>query len=243
MRSIPVDRLAQAGWETEILVVDNGSVDHTGQIAAQLGATVIVQPERGYGNAYRAGFNAAKGEVIASGDADQTYPFDHLPELLATLDADDVEFLTTNRLHAANKDAMKGSHFVANHVLSIVGRLLFRHSIKDSQSGMWVFRRHVWEGVDVRSTGMAFSQEIKNASVRAGFRVTEIPIEYRVRGGQVKLNSISDGIRNLTHLVEHRMRRPAAGKARQSPPGGERGAATEGEGSAAEHRPSSVTAA
>ena len=207
LRMIPMERLAELGWETEILVVDNASTDNTGEIAASLGATVIFQPERGYGNAYQAGFNAAKGEVVASGDADQTYPFDHLPQLLAKLDSDELEFLTTDRLHSANRAAMKGSHFVANHLLSAVGRILFRHKIRDSQSGMWIFRRYVWEGIDVRSTGMAFSQEIKFAAVRAGYRVAETPIEYRVRGGKVKLNSIPDGAKNLMHLVAHRFRR------------------------------------
>ena len=108
---------------------------------------------------------------------------------------------------------MKHSHFWANHVLSFFSRLIFRHDIRDSQSGMWIFHRQVWAGVDVRSPGMAFSQEIKNAAVLAGYKVTETHIEYRVRGGDVKLNSVRDGVRNLAHLIGHRIRHdgPASG--------------------------------
>src|ERR1700761_1724388 len=76
MESIPFERLSALGWTTEVVVVDNGSTDGTGEAARSLGAQVVLQPERGYGNAYKAGFAAATGDVIATGDADCTYPFD-----------------------------------------------------------------------------------------------------------------------------------------------------------------------
>jgi len=216
MASVPVAALAEAGWETEILIVDNGSTDGTGDIARELGATVVEQPERGYGNAYMAGFGAASGEVVATGDADQTYPFESLPTLLDMLESRDVDFMTTDRLHHANRLAMKNSHFLGNHVLSLVSRLLFRHDFRDSQSGMWIFRSAIWKELDVRSPGMAFSQEIKNAAALAGYRVLEVPIEYKLRVGQVKLNAVMDGIDNLTRLFEHRLRtrrtRPAGSR-------------------------------
>lgn len=211
MDSIPTESLARLGWATEIIIVDNGSTDGTGQIARELGATVVYASERGYGNAYRAGFETATGDVVATGDADCTYPFDALPQLLAVLAERDVEFLTTDRLHPTNRASMKGSHFVGNHVLSLVSRLLFRHRFRDSQSGMWVFRGYVWPRLDVRSAGMAFSQEIKNDAALAGFRVLEVPIEYRLRRGEVKLNALLDGVANLLALFAHRFRRPVRG--------------------------------
>jgi glycosyltransferase involved in cell wall biosynthesis len=168
---------------------------------------VVFQGERGYGNAYRAGLAAASGEVIATGDADCTYPFDALPELLDAFEQHEVEFLTTNRLLRENRQAMKSSHTVANHLLSGVSRTLFRNNVTDSQSGMWIFRRYVWERLRVESGGMAFSQEIKNAATTAGFRFAQVPIEYRPRGGEVKLNALPDGIGNLRQLFAHRFRK------------------------------------
>jgi glycosyltransferase involved in cell wall biosynthesis len=223
LESIPVTRLEAAGWTTEVIVVDNASTDGTGDVARAHGAKVVYQPEAGYGNAYRAGFGAASGDVIATGDADRTYPFDVLPDLLGTLVDRDVEFMTTDRLHPANRESMKDSHFVGNHVLSLLSRLLFGHGFRDSQSGMWVFRRDVWSGLDVRAPGMAFSQEIKNEAVRAGYRVLEVPIEYRPRGGEVKLNAIADGMANLYSLLEHRLRRPRAAAEHGARPAGEPG--------------------
>lgn len=209
---IPYAELTAGGWDTELLVVDNGSVDGTGQLARELGAEVVVQPVRGYGNAYKAGFANCTGSVIATGDADLTYPFDALPRMLETLLHDRIEFMTTNRLHPANRAAMKPSHTVGNRVLSAFSRMLFRNGVVDSQSGMWVFRRYVWDWLDVRSGGMGFSQEVKNEAYRKGFRCTELPIEYRVRGGDVKLNAARDGVRNLAQLFGHRIR--PAGSAR-----------------------------
>ncbi|WP_436525447.1 glycosyltransferase family 2 protein [Actinoplanes sp. HUAS TT8] len=207
MSTIPLRELESAGWRTEIVVVDNNSTDGTGELAQRLGARVIFQPERGYGNAYHAGLNAASGDVIATGDADCTYPFDALPALLDAFDGHRLEFMTTNRLLPANRQAMKVSHTVANHFLSGVSRTLFRNDVRDSQSGMWIFRRYVWERLNVKSGGMAFSQEIKNAAITAGFRYSEMPIEYRPRGGEVKLNALPDGVANLRQLFEHRFRK------------------------------------
>ncbi|MFJ8463594.1 glycosyltransferase family 2 protein [Streptomyces swartbergensis] len=207
MGTIPLSELADEGWDTEVVVVDNASTDDTGEVARSLGARVVPQPERGYGNAYHAGFAAAAGEVIATGDADRTYPFDALPQLLRILVASNCEFLTTNRLTRDNHDAMQPLHSVGNHVLSAVSRALFHNGLHDSQSGMWIFRHYIWDHLDVRATGMAFSQEIKNAATLAGCRCLEVPIEYRRRGGEVKLHAVHDGMANLCQLFAHRFRR------------------------------------
>ncbi|BBH15744.1 hypothetical protein Back2_00310 [Nocardioides baekrokdamisoli] len=204
--SVPVAELAAAGWETEIVVVDNASTDGTGDEARRLGARVVEQPNRGYGNAYMAGFAEVSGDVVITGDADQTYPLDHAVALVNHLIANNLDFITCNRLGRENRDAMKPSHTVGNKVLSAISRVLFGNPIQDSQSGMWVFRRDVWATLDVRSSGMQFSQEIKNEAYASGARCGEVAIEYRPRGGEVKLNAWKDGLRNLWQLFEHRFR-------------------------------------
>jgi glycosyltransferase involved in cell wall biosynthesis len=206
LAAIPHRDLRAAGWRTEVVVVDNGSSDGTAAIARAHGAQVLVQPVRGYGNAYKLGFANCTGDVIATGDADLTYPFADLPRLLASMDAGEIDFLSTNRLHSRNRDAMKMSHFVGNFVLSAAATLLFRSPFKDSQSGMWIFRRAVWESIDVRSGGMAFSQELKHEAHFMGFRCLEEAITYGVRGGEVKLNAMRDGVGNALQILTHRLR-------------------------------------
>jgi glycosyltransferase involved in cell wall biosynthesis len=212
MESIPVEKLRAIGHDTEIVIVDNGSTDGTGALARQLGATVVVQPVRGYGNAYKAGFANCSGDIIATGDADLTYPFEILPEVVENFLADDIDFLTTNRLDDLSPDAMTRSHVWGNKCLSEIARRLFGLPFADSQSGMWVFRREVWAGLRMHSGGMGFSQEIKIEAFRYGFSCREIPIVYRPRGGETKMRTVTDGMRNLAELLAVRMRavRPPA---------------------------------
>jgi glycosyltransferase involved in cell wall biosynthesis len=203
---IPVKHLKAAGYETEMLVIDNGSSDDTVKIARAHGARVIVQPVRGYGNAYKAGFANATGDIIATGDADMTYPFDTLPEILERMEKDKLEFITTDRLSLLDPDAMSQWHLFGNIFLTKLARLLYGWPYKDSQSGMWVFKRSIWPKLEVHSKGMPFSQELKLEAYMKGFRNAELPIEYRVRAGQVKLSGLGDPIRTTSHLFVKRLR-------------------------------------
>lgn len=204
--TIPRAALENAGWDVESVVVDNGSVDGTGRIAAEHNARVVYRSVRGYGSAYKAGFAAARGDVIVTGDADCTYPFDAVPELLQHFEENELEFLSTNRLGTKDRRAMKQSHMYANHALTGVSRTLFKSPFRDSQSGMWIFRRDILDHLDLRSNGMAFSQEIKHEAFIKGFRCGEVAIEYRVRGGSVKLSAWRDGVVNTSQLFSHRVR-------------------------------------
>lgn len=206
MATIPRAEIAAAGCQLEVVLVDNASTDRTGEVAAALGASVYLQPARGYGNAYHTGFAVARGDVIVTGDADCTYPFDALPRLVDHLVDWHYDFVSTYRLGRENRQAMKPSHTVGNRLLTAASRSFFGSPFRDSQSGMWVFRRLIWKHLDVRSGGMQFSQEIKNEAYLKGFRCDEVPIEYRRRGGVVKLNALRDGTRNISQLAAHRMR-------------------------------------
>ncbi len=212
MSTIPRADLESWGWDTQVIVVDNGSIDGTDTVARGHGAQVVYQPARGYGNAYRAGFDRAVGSIIVTGDADCTYPFDHTPQLLKELLDRRLDFLNTNRLGRENNAAMLVSHRYANRFLSTVSRALLGSPFRDSQSGMWVFRREIWKHLDVPSPGMSFSQEIKNEAYMKGFACAEVPIEYRKRSGEVKLNAARDGFDNTVHLFRHRARRPAGSR-------------------------------
>jgi len=202
LAAIPVQRLNQLGYQVEMLVVDNGSTDLTSEIARAHGARVVVQPVRGYGNAYKAGFANSTGDIIATGDADLTYPFEILPEALQLMASEGIDFLSTNRLVNVDPEAMSSSHIWANRMLTGISRFIYdKLPFRDSQSGMWIFRRDVWNRSRVTSGGMPFSQEIKFAAFHNGFKCGEIPIRYRPRGGQKKLRSLRDGALVAGHMV------------------------------------------
>jgi glycosyltransferase involved in cell wall biosynthesis len=187
----------------EILVVDTDSRDRTRDIAKELGAIVIDEPRRGYGRAYKTGFEKASGDYIATLDADMTYPASDIPALLDMLDDKALDFITTNRFARMEKGAMGAKHRFGNWVLSATTRLLFRVRIKDSQSGMWVFRRAILKDLKLESDGMALSEEIKVEAFRKS-KAAEVPIAYRQRVGEVKLSSWHDGFGNLRYLFKKR---------------------------------------
>src|SRR5919204_3187993 len=78
--------LEREGLVGEVIVVDNGSTDGSAQLAAEEGARVVSESRRGYGNAYLAGFAAARGRHIVMADADLTYDFGEIPRFLAQLE-------------------------------------------------------------------------------------------------------------------------------------------------------------
>ena len=90
------DTFAKAHLAGEIVVCDNGSTDRSVAIAEAMGARVVHQPERGYGNAYLKGFAHAKGTYLVMGDADDTYDFTMIPTFLDKL-REGHDFVTGSR--------------------------------------------------------------------------------------------------------------------------------------------------
>jgi glycosyltransferase involved in cell wall biosynthesis len=197
------ETMQKTAYDYEVLVVDTNSKDRTKEIARQKGAIVIEEPRRGYGRAYKTGFEKASGEVVATLDADCTYPAEDIPELTARLFAENLDFITTNRMARMEEGAMSGMHRFGNWVLNVTAKVLFSVSFKDSQSGMWVFRREAYGKLDVQDDGMPFSEEIKIEAFRK-LRTIEVPITYKRRVGEVKLSSWKDGWKNFKFLWKKR---------------------------------------
>ena len=208
VEAIPKAELEEMGYEVEILVVDNGSDDGTGDLAREAGAEVVYEPRHGYGYAYKAGFAHAQGDFIATADADLTYPVEDIPKFLKILEDENLDFITTNRYAYMQKEAMSSLHRLGNFALTMTTRLLFRLPLKDSQSGMWVFRKELLDRMVLRFNTMALSEELKiEACCFLKCRWREFPIQYRVRVGKVKLRSWRDGFGNGFSLTRKRISR------------------------------------
>ena len=205
IREVPSERLKRLGYTTQILVVDNGSTDGTGDLAREAGAQVISELARGYGRAYKTGLKNACGEIIVCVDGDLSYPLGELPQLVAKMDAEGLDFLTTNRLGGADLGSIPWLNRIGNVVLTTLIRLLFGVPLKDSQSGMWIICKHLLERITPESDGMPFSQELKIKAVRSTKAWKQVPIRYRKRVGKVELNPFRDGLKNLIHLVKLRL--------------------------------------
>ena len=191
-------------WTYEVLVVDTNSTDGTVDVARRKGAQVIPEPRRGYGRAYKTGFAAARGEIIVTLDADLTYPAARIPEFVRSVALEGADFTSGNRLAHLSPNSMSGMHRLGNRMLTAAFRFLFRFPIRDSQSGMWSFRKSILPRLDLVHDGMAFSEEIKLEAIQRGFRFQELPIEYRSRIGERKIRSIRDAVGNLVWLFRKR---------------------------------------
>jgi len=189
----------------EMIVVDNGSTDRTSDVARSYGAKVIQEEMRGYGRAYKTGFASAEGDIIITLDGDHSYPPDAISYLLEAFFHLEVDFLNASRFPVRDATAMSFKHKIGNLILSLAMSILYLRWVRDSQSGMWVFRRSILKDINLVSDGMAFSEEIKIEALKSGhIRFAEISILYSSRLGEMKLNPWRDGFNNLWFLVKKR---------------------------------------
>jgi glycosyltransferase involved in cell wall biosynthesis len=187
----------------EVIVVDNASTDGSGELAAEAGARVVLEPERGYGSAYLAGFANARGQYVVMADADLTYDFAEIPHFVHELE-NGADMVIGNRMDNIHPGAMPWHHrYIGNPLLSGLLNLLFRTGVDDAHCGMRAFRRSVLPQLDLRATGMEFASEMVIRAAKENLVITQFPIEYHPRGGESKLSSFRDGWRHLRFLLVH----------------------------------------
>lgn len=190
-------------WIDEVLVVDNNSTDGSADVARAFGALVIREQLPGYGSAHRAGMRAATGTILAAMDGDGQYPPDALDRLVDPILKNQADFVSGCRVPFP-KGTVPHYRRIGNRMLNLAGSLLFGRTMKDNQSGMWAMRRQIADVLNLRRTDMAFSEELKYKTIRAGFRFTEVSVAYRPREGTSKLLPLSAGLKNLLFLVRLR---------------------------------------
>jgi len=207
--SINREYFKKKNWKLEIIIVDGDSKDKTQKIAKGKGAIVINEKRKGYGRAYKTGMKKATGEIIVTGDADATYPFDKIHEYIQELIEKDLDFISTDRFAELKEGSMSIKHYFGNFTLAMMLKLLFLVNINDSQSGMWIFKKNILEKVqslDEFNDGMPFSEEIKiEMFTNKKIKTLEVKSTLHPREGEVKLESFKDGWRNLKFLFKKRI--------------------------------------
>lgn len=191
----------------EIIVVDNNSTDRTPEIARGLGARVVFEPARGYGRAYLTGFKHCSGDIIVTMDGDGTYPLESIPDLAAHLLENELDFISGSRFPLENPEAMYFLNRLGNRAITFLFCVLMGERIKDSCSGMWVFKKEILESMDLGHAGMPFSHELKmEAIANEKIIFVERPIGYRPRFGETKLRKWRDGFQTIIFLFQKRFR-------------------------------------
>lgn len=197
-----LEGIRRTGLPGEVIVSDNGSTDRSIEIAESLGARVVHQPARGYGNAYRMGFQEARGKYIVMGDSDDTYDFTEINALIEKLREGNEYVLGSRFAGTILPGAMPWlNRYVGNPVLTGLLNFLFGLKSSDAHSGLRAFTRDAYRRMRLQTTGMEFASEMVINAARAKLKVAEVPITYYPRAGESKLHRLRDGWRHVRFML------------------------------------------
>jgi dolichol-phosphate mannosyltransferase len=167
------------GLRTQIVVVDGGSHDGTAGAAARLGASAVVQRERGYGGALLAGFASAAAPYIVTMDADLSHPPTFIADLWAR--REQAELIIASRYVPGGKATMSRFRRVLSVILNALFRIVLRVPARDLSSGFRLYRREALEQLQLRSRDFDVLEEILVLVYRRGWRIREVPFHYMPR--------------------------------------------------------------
>src|ERR1700682_6220785 len=196
-----VDKL---GLAAEIIVADNGSTDGSQVIARELGARVVAVPRKGYGSALIGGIDAAHGEFVIMGDADDSYDFTAIEPLISKL-REGYDMVLGNRFAGGiEAGAMPWSHrWIGNPALTLMSRIFFHTPVGDMHCGLRGFRKSAYETLRLRATGMEFASEMVIKASLKRMKIAEVPVTLSPDGRSrpPHLRTWRDGWRHLRFML------------------------------------------
>jgi glycosyltransferase involved in cell wall biosynthesis len=180
-----VQDIRRAVPEATIFIVDS-SRDRTAEIAGELGCVVAKQfPPKGYGPAMDRAVREAPGDIVVTLDCDDTYPVEEISRLAAMIEQGYDLVNTTRVLHRPK--TMAFANFLANRFFALAARVLHGIRTTDVHSGMRAYRKSMLAEVVWDPNGAALPVDMLVIPYRLGFKVAEVPIEYRERIGETTL--------------------------------------------------------
>ena len=198
----------------EVVVVDDGSADRTGEIVRAVGERepavrlVAFPVNHGKGFAVREGVFASRGELALFSDADLSTPIEELTKLEARA-AEGFDVVVGSRVVAGARivTPQPAQRRLSGFVFRMLVRVLGLSSVRDTQCGFKLLRRARVEPIlrRIETEGFAFDVELLARAERAGLRVSEVPVDwYDAHGSKVRL--VPDALHMARDLVRMRAR-------------------------------------
>lgn len=195
--------IQKTGAKGEVVIADNGSTDNSITIAQQMGARVVHQPLKGYGNALIKGISEARGSYIIIGDSDDSYDFSSIEGFVKKLDEGNDVVMGTRLKGAIAKGAMSWSHRLGNPVMTWILNALYHTGISDANCGLRAFTKDAFKKMELKCGGMEFASEFVVKASKEKLKITEIPITLHKDGRNrpPHLRTFRDAWRHLRFLI------------------------------------------
>ena len=176
-------------YEFEIIIVDDGSTDNTGEILKQFSFKNIYQPNSGKGAAVKLGKSIAKGDYIIVLDADGEYLVSDLIPLMSFSELNPTSVVYGSRYIKKNSKRMtflplKGQsvlNLYFNHLLTFIILTRFKVLITDSLTGYKIYHKTIYDAVNPVTKGFETDHELSKKIIGLGIKIIEFPISYLPR--------------------------------------------------------------
>jgi glycosyltransferase involved in cell wall biosynthesis len=180
-----VRRVLAVPLRIELIVVDDGSTDGTGDmldaLQRELKFTLLHQKNAGKGAALRRGFAAVTGDIMVIQDADLEYSPEEFPELIELICQDKADVVYGSRFLGRHRVFMF-THYLGNRIVTLATNILYNTMLTDMETCYKAMRVEVLRSMTLQSSGFAIEPEITAKIFKRGYRVYEIPITYAGRG-------------------------------------------------------------
>ncbi len=182
-----IRRVLAVPLRIELVVVDDGSRDGTGEILdrlqQELKFTLLRQPNAGKGAALRRGFAAVTGDVVVIQDADLEYSPEEFPQLIDLICQGKADVVYGSRFLGRHR-AFMFAHYIGNKFVTLATNVLYNTMLTDMETCYKAMRVDVVRSMALQSNGFGIEPEITAKIFKRGYRVYEVPITYAGRGYQ-----------------------------------------------------------